>query len=158
AAREPQDRALVRGRKTRGTAPDPILLFLCGQRIEIEQDLPGRLLGEKALKTRAPPEAARIVGIFPKVVERAAAAPDERDVVGAVIDRRERVAVRRESRVPESRKRALILLVHPGERAPVVDLFEPEVRIIVRRRKRRPCIYCHAKWAPSLSQKSAVDR
>ena len=71
--------------------------------------------------------------VLPKIVEQAAAAADERDVVGAIEDRSQHVAIAFETRTAERGERALILRRDEGQRAFALDVLEPQIRIIVRR-------------------------
>jgi hypothetical protein len=102
AARETQDRTIVRARPRRGTAPDPVLAFGHGQGVDIEQDLPRRLVEAKALERGAPPQAAWVLGVEPEIVEPRSAPHDQRELVGPVEDRRQGVAVGGELSAAES--------------------------------------------------------
>ena len=69
AARQAEDGAVVRARQGRGAGPDPVFIFACRKRVEIENDLPLWPLGLEALQRRASPQAARVAGVLPEIVE-----------------------------------------------------------------------------------------
>ena len=71
AARQHQDGAVVGARDRRRAAPRPVLVFLRRQRVEVEEDVPVRLLGAEAVERGPPPQAARVLGILPEIEELA---------------------------------------------------------------------------------------
>ena len=70
-------------------------VFVRGQPVDIQERFPLRIWLAKFRKRRSPPEAARIFGILPEIVEQPAAPRDIGNVVRPVVDRRQRVAIRR---------------------------------------------------------------
>ena len=133
AARQLHDGAVVGAGDRRGPAPRPVFALLCRQRVEIEQDVPLGLLAAVAVERRRPPQPARMRRVLPEIEDPRAAPGDYRDVVGPVEDRRERVAIGGKARVAKARHGRGILRLDPGERALAVDLFEPQIRVVVGR-------------------------
>ena len=117
----------------RGTAPRPILALFCRQRVEIEQDAPLGRLPAIAVEGRRAPQPARMRRVFPEVEDPRAASRDQWDVVRPVEDCSERVTIGRKALVAEARQGRRILRLDPGKRSLPVDLFELEVRVVVRR-------------------------
>jgi hypothetical protein len=113
------------------------------ERIDVEEDLPGRLLEAETLGCRAPPQPARLLGIHPEIVEIRSAPRDVGNLVGPVENRREDVPIGGKFGGAEGRKRPLVLRLDPDERPWPLYILEPEVRIVIRRRKRRPYIERH---------------
>ena len=143
AARQAQDRAVMGAGQGRCAAPDPILVLSARQRVEVKDDLPLRLNGSEAAERGSPPEPARVGGILPIIVEVWTAPGDVRDVVWPIVDCGERIAIRREARMPEARERGLVLRVDPGQRTLALDLLKPEMRIVLRSSERRPGVDGH---------------
>ncbi len=138
AARQHQDGAVVALGDGRGPAPDPVLAFAGGERVEIEHDLPLRLGVAEAVERRRPPEAARLRRILPEIEDPGAAPGDQRDVVGPVEDRGQEVAIGGKAAVAERLEGRTVLRLDPEERALAVDLFEPQIGVVVGRFEGRP--------------------
>ncbi len=136
-ARQLQDGADVSDGNGRGPAPGPVFALPRRQRVEVEQDVPLRRLVTVTVERCRAPQAARVLGVFPEIEDFSAAPGDQRDVVGPVEDRRERVAIGGEARIAETRQGRGVLRFDPGQRRLTVDLFEPKVRIVVGRFQRR---------------------
>ena len=139
AARQAQDGAVVGARPCRGAAPDPVFALRRGKRIDVEKDFPGGLLEPETLGRGAAPQAARMLGIRPEIVEIRPAPPDVGNLVGPIENRREDIPIGGKLIRAEGRKRPLVLCLDPGERPRSLYVFEPEVRIVIRCRNRRPC-------------------
>jgi len=151
AAREEHQAARRIGRECVGTAPDPVLAFGRGERVEIENGLPGRLrlavFGERG----APPQAALVGFVLPEVVDVLAAPRDVRDAVFRVQDLQKALA---RGCVLGARLqqllRACVLVAHPGERTIALDVFEPEEGVVVDRgvNSRGGSLGClrHGEW------------
>jgi hypothetical protein len=103
---------------------------------------PGSAL-RKSAKRRAPPDAARIFGILPEIVDQPAVARDIGNVVASVVDRRERIAIGLELPAAESFAASAGFAGRRSERAFAFDFLEPEIGIIVGRGDGRPVVDCH---------------
>jgi hypothetical protein len=143
AARQAQDGAVMGPGQHRCAGPDPVLAFPRRQRIEIEDDIPLRGVGAIALQRCPPPQPAGILGVAPEVVEVGAAPRHQRDIVRPIEDRGEHIPIGGKCRVTKTPQCCGILRLYKGERLRSLDLLEPEIRIVIRRRDRRPCIYGH---------------
>ena len=75
--------------------------------------------------------------ILPEIEEARAAPRDAGNIVGAVEDGGEQVAVGGKARIAEAAQRRAVLRLDPGEGARAVDLFEPEIGIVIGRGERR---------------------
>ena len=127
AARERDHRVAVRRAQARRAAPDPVLAFGGGQRVEVEHDLPGRLRLAVFGQRGAPPQATRLGGVLPQVVEPRPAPRDGRDAVSRVQHFEQFGPQRRVFGLRlQQRLRLGVALAHPGQRTVAVDLFEPE--------------------------------
>jgi len=71
--------------------------------------------------------------VLPEVEPPCAAPADQGDVVGSIEDRRKGVAISRKASVAEAPNGRRILRLDPSESALAVNLFEPEIRIVVGR-------------------------
>src|SRR6267142_2070411 len=78
-----------------------------------------------------------MLSVLPEAENPGAAPCDERNIVGAVENRCERLTVSGKARIAETRQRRSILRLDPGERPFTVDLFEPQIRVVVGRFERR---------------------
>ena len=130
----------MRAGPRRRTAPDPVLAFGRGQGVDIEQDLPRRLVEAKALERGAPPQAARVFAVEPEIVEPRSAPRDHRKLVGPIENRCQGVAVGGELSAAEGLQRAIVLGLDPGKRALALDVLEPQIGIVVWLQGRRPDI------------------
>jgi hypothetical protein len=72
-----------------------------------------------------------VLRVFPKIEDFSTAPGNYRDVVGPVEDRGEGVAIGCEAVVAETRQGCGILCFDPGERPLAIDLFEPEIGVVV---------------------------
>ena len=70
-------------------------------------------------------------GVLPEIEDLGAAPGNDRNVVGPVEDRRERVAIGVETASPNRARVCAVLRLDPGERPLAVDLFEPEIGVVV---------------------------
>ena len=131
-AGELDERPGVAARQARGAAPHPVLALVAGQRVEVEEHLPGGIGLAVLAFRRAPPQAAGMPGILPQVVEEAAAPGDARDLVGPVERGLQAVAVGCVAPVGVGREGVGVLRLDPGQRPCAVDLLEPEIRVVVR--------------------------
>ena len=110
--------------------PDPALPFRGVERIQVDEDLPGRLAFAVLGRRRAAPDAARVLAVAPEVVVMAAELFDVRDALVGIEDRKQIVAQRREARVGLERLlRARVLLPRPVEGRVTGDVLEPQVGI-----------------------------
>ena len=109
--------------------PDPVLALGRGQRVQVEHRLPRRLGLAVARQRRAPPQAARVLGVLPEVVEVVA---DAADIGNALARVHQRLQARAELGVVGTRAQlalgAGVVLAHPGQRGLAMHLFQPEVR------------------------------
>ena len=117
-----------------GAAPDPVFLLRRAQRIEVDHRLPLRLglavLGQRG----AAPQAARVGGVLPQVVQKPAAARDGWDAVTRIKDLADAVARGTEGRPGfEALARRGVSFAHPRQCAFTLHLFEPEVGVFGRR-------------------------
>src|SRR3984893_6470326 len=81
--------------------------------------------------------------IFPEIENPGAAPCDERNIVGAVENRSEHLTVGCKEGIAEARHRRRFLRLAPGECRFTVDLFEPQVWIVVGRFERRAGVAHH---------------
>ena len=107
------------------------------------------VLAAVAVERRRPPQPARMLRVLPEIEDPRAAPSDDRDVVGPVEDRSERVAVGGKARVAKARQGRRVLRLDPGERPLAVDLFEPEIRVVVGCLERRPRVGATMENCPS---------
>ena len=119
------------------------MVLLGGKPVQIQQRFPVWAWPAKLIERRSSPDAARVNRILPKVVNESTAPGDEWNVVRPVVNRRQRVAIIRESRVAESFKRQLALLRDKGEGAFTLDFFQPQIRIVVGSGDGRPVVDGH---------------
>ncbi len=90
-----------------------------------------------------------IFGVLPEIVETPAVAGHVGDVVRAIVDGREHVAIGGKSRAAELLQRAAILRLDEIERAGPLDLLQPQMRVVVGGRQRRPVVDRHEQILPS---------
>ena len=147
-ARQTEDCQIVRARQRRRAMPHPVLLFLLRQGVDIQDDLPARLLRAEAVERRPPPQAARVLGILPEIVEMPSATHDERNVVWPVQNGRQGIPVPGKASIAEFRQRGAVLRLDPGQRAGALDVLEPQMGIVVGSGDRRPGIHRHEHEAP----------
>jgi hypothetical protein len=133
-ARQRNQAALVVGVEAVGAVPYPVLAIGCGQRVDVEHGLPCGLglavLGQRG----AAPEALRMRLVAPEVVVAGADLADHRDAfVGvehfedALFERLER------GRLRIGLHGLRVLLPGPGQLRIAVDVFEPEVFVVLLR-------------------------
>src|SRR5260370_30652563 len=67
AARQHQNGTVVAARDRRGPAPCPILGFYCRERVEVEENFPVWPLAAEAVERSGAPQAARVLGVLPKI-------------------------------------------------------------------------------------------
>ena len=132
AARELDHAKSVLGRQGDRAGPHPVLAFRLGQRIKVDDRIPGGLRRAIAVERRAPPDALRVRGITPEIIEERASPLDPGDAVGCIQDVEHRLAVALELRVTQCGQRLGIARPHPCLRGRTVDLLEPEKRILGR--------------------------
>src|SRR5262245_58668139 len=120
-------------RQRRSTMPDPVFAFLRGELVEINEHIPDRRFTAKACERGCSPEPARMFCVLPGIEYPAAAPVGISDVVGPVEDRFEHVAVGGELGIAETPQGRRILRLDPCDRATVLDLFKPEIGIIIGR-------------------------
>src|SRR5918994_4195756 len=109
--------------------PDPVLALLAGERVDIEHGLPGGLRLAVLVECGAPPQAAHMLLILPKIIDASSAAGDEGDVGRAGGDLVKRRLVGLKGLVAQRRPGDLVLRPHPGERLRAFDLLEPEIGV-----------------------------
>jgi hypothetical protein len=100
-------------------------------------------LGLEALQRRASPQAARVAGVLPEIVEVPSAPRDERDVVGAVVDGGQRIAIGSEAGGAEARQRGGVLSLDPCQRLRAPHVLEPEIGIVIGSGDRGPGVDGH---------------
>jgi hypothetical protein len=105
----------------------------------------------KFRKRRSAPDAAWIADVLPEVVELPAAPCDIGNVVGPVVECRQRVAICRKGRAAELIQRQVILSFDEIERAPAVDFFQPEIGIVIGGGQCRPVVDGHARTPWTLA-------
>jgi hypothetical protein len=84
-----------------------------------------------------------MTGILPEIVDEAAAPVDERNVVRPVEDVSQRVAIPGKAGVGEFPQRQGILALDEGQCAFALDLFQPQIRIVVGSCDRRAVVDGH---------------
>src|SRR5665213_1721451 len=131
AARKAQDRARFVTRLGLYPRPDPVMVLFERKLVDVQQGFPSGVRPAKLIERRSPPEAARVVRIFPKVVEEATAPFDIRDIVRPVVNRRQHVAIRGEAGAAELLQRQPALLLDEIERAAALDFLQPQIRIVI---------------------------
>ena len=99
--------------------------------VDVEDDVPLRLLGAVALQRGAPPQPARVLRVAPEVVEVVAASAHVRDA-GIGVEHFERLGAHLlEAVAAELGERGLVVLAHPVQRVVAGDVLEPQVRVVV---------------------------
>ena len=127
-----RDHALVeRGRQAGRALIDPLLAFRFGERVDVDDRLPDRLVGAVAFQRGAAQQPLGVRLVLPEIVQAVRAETDERDAVLAVEDRQRLGLQLRIARVGlESGQRALVLLGDPFQRLGATGLFEPDVGVL----------------------------
>ncbi|MGY3405168.1 hypothetical protein ACVWZV_001281 [Bradyrhizobium sp. GM5.1] len=155
-ARQPQNGA--RASRLRGdAAQQPVLAFACRELVDIQHDFPRRMRFAKLREGSLPPQAARVGGVLPEIVQFGAAAADIGNVVGTIVDRRENVAIAREGRSAERVECQAVLPRDEIERLLAFDLLQPEPGIVVRSAERRPVVDGHERNS-GRSRRIGFDR
>ncbi len=147
AARQPHDGQRVIGRQRRCALPDPVLVLLGSEPVEIEEHRPFRFARPELVQRRRAPETPRMRRIFPEIEHERPAARDVGNVVGPVEDRLQGVPVRREAGAAELVERRRSLRIGPAGGLCAVDVFQPKIRIVVWRRRCRTRVVHHVKTA-----------
>jgi hypothetical protein len=116
--------------QARGAGPDPVLLLVGRDAIQVDQDFPVWLrlavLGER----RPPPHATRVPGIAPEVEDIVTVAIGQRDALLRVEDREQLLPQRLVARIrSELLLRHGVAGTHPVERPVADDVLEPDVGI-----------------------------
>src|SRR6267142_5529182 len=65
----------------------PVFVLVGRKQVHIQDSFPFRVWRAKFFKRRSSPDAARMIGVFPDVIDEGSAPADERNVVRPVIDR-----------------------------------------------------------------------
>jgi hypothetical protein len=123
--------ALVLRRQAVGAVPDPVLVLVSRELVEVDHDVPGRLRLAVFRQRGAAPQAARVPVVTPEVPEPVAAAHDAGDLFLGVEDRAQLVARLAEPRPGlDDFARLRVALAHPGEGVVAEDVLQPQVRIV----------------------------
>ncbi|MET4323201.1 hypothetical protein ABIB90_007288 [Bradyrhizobium sp. JR4.1] len=93
--------------------------------VDVQHGLPRRPRFAKLREGGLPPQAARVHGILPEIVQMLAAPADIGDLVGPIVDRGERIAVALERRSAKHPHRSAILPLDEVQRPSAFDLFQP---------------------------------
>ena len=75
---------------------------------------------------------------------------------GAIVDGCEHVAIGGELRAAELVQRAAILRLHESERAGTLDVLQPEMRVVVGGRQRRPVVDRRHGQDPFVARSTCV--
>jgi hypothetical protein len=137
------DSAIMRSRQHRRAPPYPILAFLCRERIEVDDHIPGRVFAAKSVERRRSPQTARMLGVAPEVEQISTVSIGNGNVVRPVKDAFQDVPIRCKALMTEALQGRRVLRLDPCKGARALDLFEPKVGIVVRGRERRPCVDGH---------------
>src|SRR5262249_52485097 len=117
--------------------PDPVLVLLLRQRVDVEQDLPVGSLLPVLLQRGAPPQATGMGLVLPEVVEVGAAAADQRDALVSVEHQPDLGAQLLAPCPARQRRDALrVALPPPPQRAPPGSALQPLVWVLVSSVKR----------------------
>ena len=120
----------ARGRDI-GAGPYPVLAVRGGQRVDIDHHIPLGRGGAVALQRGAPPQATRVGGVAPEVVQILAAAPHVRNA-GIGVEHLQRLGAHLlEPLVAEFVGCRFVVLPHPVQRVGTGDVFEPQVRVFI---------------------------
>ena len=135
AARQSDQRPVIRGATHHGARIHPVHALLAGQRVHVDERLPRRMIrrGGALLEHRprhAAPQTPGVVPVLPDVVGEPAAQHRPRDPVRRVQDL-QRPGVRGLGVIArrEIRDGAVAALGDPGEGFRAVDLFQKQVRV-----------------------------
>ncbi len=142
AARQAQHRARAAGQRG-DLAQQPVFALARCELVDIQHGLPRRTCFAKFVQRSPPPQAARVGGVLPEIVQIVAASADIGNVVGAIVDRSEHVAVVLPGLAAERLQRQLVLPLDEIERLLALDLLQPQKRIVVGRLKRGPVVDGH---------------
>src|ERR1700676_4145299 len=104
----------------------------------------------KFFERRFSPDAAGIIRILPEISEHAAAPRDIRDIVRPVVNRRQDIAIPRKSRTSEFLYCQRVLPLDEIKRPFALDLFQPQIRIIIGCGDGRPVIDGHGLTPKAL--------
>jgi len=113
--------------------PDPVDALLGVQRVQIDDRLPRRVVLAVLVQRRAAPDPADVVGVLPEVVVIVTALVDVGDPVVGVVDLQQLVVQLGVAVVLQGILGRGVLGLHPGHRLVPVDVFEPLVRVGIRR-------------------------
>ena len=131
AAGELHQRAGVVRPARRRARPDPVLVLVGRERVDVEQQLPVRVTGAVGVQGGPAPQPARVLGVLPEVVEQVPPTAGVGDPVVGVQHRAQPVAQRGEPFALGQHAQALaVALVDPGQGLVAGDLLQPEVRVV----------------------------
>src|ERR1700720_3014708 len=122
------------GRRTWGGSPHPVLALGSGQRVDVDQYVPGRLLGAVGVHRGASPHAAWVLPVLPIVVDVLTAGRHDRNTGIGVEDGPDLLLQVGEPGgvggvAPDA---VAVALTHPVQRGVAGDIFQPQIRIIHR--------------------------
>ncbi|MGY3295224.1 hypothetical protein ACVWWP_008291 [Bradyrhizobium sp. LM3.6] len=143
-ARQAQNRPRV-SRLCGDAAQQPVLAFARGELVDIQHDLPRWMRLAKLCKRSPPPQAARVGRVLPEIVQIFAAPAHIGNVVGAIVDRREDVAIALEGLSTKCVERQAVLPRDEIERQLALDLLQPQPGIVVGSAERRPVVDGHER-------------
>lgn len=136
------DGAVMRRRQGVAAPPHPIFTFPCGERINVDEHVPVWCIATKTLERRRAPYASRIGGILPRIEKPSSAAVGKGNIVWTIKDGLEHLAIGGDAFIEKASQRRRVLCFDPVEHARVLDLFEPEVGVIIWRFGCRTRIKC----------------
>jgi hypothetical protein len=129
---QPDHAAVVVGVAAAGAGPDPVLVLLGGQRVDVEEDVPVRLVAAVLVQRGLAPDAAHVLGVAPEVVDLAAAQRRVGDAIVGGQDLQRAFVDRLEHRLRlQLGQRDLVLAARPGQRVRAFDFLQPAVGIAV---------------------------
>ncbi len=137
AARQHDHAAFVLRREAVGAGPDPVLVLLLRQRVEVDHDVPRGLRLAVLVQRGAAPQAARVLVVAPEVPEPLAAAHDARDLLLGVEDGAQLGSGLVELRPCfDDLARLRVALAHPREGLVAEHVLQPQVGVVGGRRRR----------------------
>src|SRR6266699_6368580 len=144
----------MRRRQRCTVPPHPIFAFLGGERVNVDEHVPVWRIAAKTLERRRAPYASGIGGILPRVEQSSSAAVGKGNIIWAIKDSLEDLAVGGHAFIEKTSQRCRVLCFDPVEHARVLDLFEPEVGVIIWRFECRARIKCRHEGLRERRKKS----
>ncbi len=152
AAREADEAAAVFWLEAGRARPGPRHALSLAQRVEVDHRLPPRIRTGVARPCGPPPNAALVISVLPKVVERTPKDAGVSDLVLGIEDLLEPIEERLIQRsLAQDGNRCRVLGIHPLHGARTFDVLEPDERVIRRGAGRSRLLHSEGKDEEQVS-------